>query len=33
MGYRSDVGLALTKKGVETLNAKLAEESVSEDVR
>jgi hypothetical protein len=33
MGYRSDVGLALTKKGVETLNAKLAEESVSEDLR
>lgn len=33
MGYRSDVGLALTKKGLETLNAKLAEESVSEDVR
>ena len=33
MGYRSDVGLALTKKGVKALNAKLAEESVSEELR
>lgn len=33
MWYRSEVGLALTKKGVETLNARLAEESVSEDLR
>ena len=33
MGNYSDVGLALTKKGVETLHSKLAEEKVSEELR
>ena len=33
MGYRSDVGLALTKMAIETLHSKLAEEKVSEELR
>ena len=33
MGYCSDVGLALTKKAIETLHSKLAEEKVSEELR
>ena len=33
MGYRSDVGLALTKMGVETINSKLAGENISEELR
>jgi hypothetical protein len=33
MGYRSDVGIALTKKGVATLQEKLASKEVSEELR
>ena len=33
MGYRSDVGLALTRQGVATLHEKLAAREVSEDLR
>ena len=33
MGYRSDVGLALTRLGVETLENRLASPEVGEEVR
>ena len=33
MGYRSDVGIALTKKGVATLQEKLASQEVSDELR
>ena len=33
MGYRSDVGLALTKMGVDALNTKLAGDNISEELR
>lgn len=33
MGYRSDVGLALTKNGVDTLHTKLDSQEVSDELR
>ena len=33
MGYRSDVGIALTKKGIATLQDKLASQDISEELR
>lgn len=33
MGYRSDVGIALTKKGIAMLQDKLASQEISEELR
>ena len=33
MGYRSEVGLVLTRAGVDVLNKKLADPEVSEETR
>ena len=33
MGYRSEVGLALTKKGVETLKQRLSSPELKQEIR